>query len=284
MRFVSFQAAGKNRFGIALDQGIVDLSEKSTGFTSLKEALAASALPRLAAMAAGAATDFAFADAEFQIPIPDPAKIVCVGVNYANRSEEYERRVKESEYPNLFLRTTQSFVGHRVPLVVPKVSSQLDYEGEIVLVIGKSGRYIDRADAMKHVAGITIGNEGTVRDWTKHGARNSAGGKNFDASGSIGPWMEDGFGVDGDPLAIRTWVNDELRQNDTTKNIIYPFDLIISYVSRFTRLVPGDLIFTGTPTGAGVRFNPPRFLAPGDRLRIDVSGVGTLENQIVAEQ
>ncbi len=283
MRFVSFKAAGQSRFGVAVDDGIVDLSTRSTGFTGLRQALEAGALPQLAAAARGQQADFAFADVEFQLPVPDPSKIVCVGVNYANRSEEYEKRVQESAYPNLFLRTTQSFVGHGVPLRVPKQSHQLDYEGEIVLVIGKRGRSIERADAMSHVAGLTVGNEGTIRDWTKHGARNSAGGKNFDASGSIGPWMEDGTGRDGETLSVKTWVNDELRQNDTTASIIYPFDLIIHYVSQFTTLMPGDLILTGTPTGAGARFNPPRYLAPGDTLRIEVGGVGTLENPVAAE-
>ena len=283
MRFVSFQAGGSDRFWVATESGIVDLSVRNTGFSGLRQALAAEALPVLAKAAAGAANDYGFDDVTFLLPIPEPSKIVCVGVNYANRSEEYAEKIKESAYPNLFLRATQSFVGHNVPLVVPTISEQLDYEGEIVLVIGKQGRYIPRENAMSHVAGLTIGNEGTVRDWTRHGARNSAGGKNFDASGSIGPWLEDAAGHDGAELSVQTWVNDELRQNDTTKSIIYPFDLILHYVSQFTTLLPGDMILTGTPTGAGVRFTPPRFLKAGDRLRIDVGGVGSLQNPVVAE-
>jgi 5-carboxymethyl-2-hydroxymuconate isomerase len=136
---------------------------------------------------------------------------------------------------------------------------------------------------MNHIAGVTIGNEGTLRDWTRHGARSSAGGKNFDGSGSVGPWIENSPQTIAGPLEIKTSVNGELRQQGTTSSLIFSFAAIIEYVSKFTTLLPGDLIFTGTPPGTGNKFDPPRYLAPGDVLKIEVSGVGMLENPVADE-
>ncbi|MEP7456368.1 fumarylacetoacetate hydrolase family protein [Phyllobacterium sp. SB3] len=280
MKFVSFRAEGTDRYGVVIDEAVVDLSARQDDYPTLRTAIAGRALSRLGESAIGASPDFALNDIVFQLPIPQPSKILCVGVNYANRAEEYASRIKESQYPNIFLRTAQSFTGHKQPLIRPVQSDQLDYEGEIALIIGQPGRMIERDTALAHVAGLTVANEGTIRDWTKHGARNSAGGKNFDASGSIGPWMETEALKTKAPLSIKTRVNDELRQDDSTANIIYPFDLIISYISQFTELLPGDIILTGTPTGAGTRFDPPRYLKPDDILCIEVSGVGTLINPV----
>ncbi|MGE8590891.1 MAG: fumarylacetoacetate hydrolase family protein [Alcaligenes sp.] len=218
---------------------------------------------------------------EFLPTLFEPEKIFCVGVNYADRNEEYKDGSAAPAYPSLFMRTASTFVGHGQPLLKPAISEQFDYEGEIVLVIGKEGRCIAREQALEHVAGLCIANEGTVRDWLRHGKFNVTQGKNFEASGSIGPWMtllrapaqlQD--------LHLQTWVNEELRQDDTTANLIFGFDRLIEYISQFSRLMPGDVILTGTPTGAGARFDPPRYLRDGDRLRIRVSGLGTLENPV----
>ena len=216
-------------------------------------------------------------------PLARPGKILCIGVNYGKRNEEYGQVSAPSKYPNVFMRTPESLVGHGAPIVRPHVSEQLDYEGEITLVIGKPGRYISRDKAYAHIAGLTIANEGSVRDWMSHGKFNITQGKNFDRSGSIGPWIDTAPVTPDRDLRLRTWVNDELRQDDTTANMIWKFDFLIHYLSQFATLSPGDLILTGTPIGAGVRYDPPRWLKPGDRLKIEVSGVGCLENTIVDE-
>jgi 5-carboxymethyl-2-hydroxymuconate isomerase len=161
---------------------------------------------------------------------------------------------------------------------------QLDYEGEIAIVIGKAGRRIAPADALSHIAGLTCLNEGTIRDWVRHGKFNVTQGKNWDASGAIGPWLvtADEFDDMG-ALTVTTRVNGERRQHDTTARLMFPFARLISYLSTWTTLVPGDVIATGTPTGAGVRFDPPKFLAAGDVVEVEVGGVGVLRNVVADE-
>ena len=184
----------------------------------------------------------------------------------------------------MFPRFPESFVGHGQPLLRPPESEQLDYEGEIALVIGKAGRRIAAADAWSHVAGLTCLNEGTIRDWLRHGKFNVTQGKNWDASGSMGPWLVTADEFDPRaPLTVTTRVNGEIRQHDTTANLMFPFDELIRYISTWTTLQPGDVISTGTPIGAGVRFTPPRFLKPGDVVEVEVSGIGTLSNPVADE-
>jgi 2-keto-4-pentenoate hydratase/2-oxohepta-3-ene-1,7-dioic acid hydratase in catechol pathway len=214
--------------------------------------------------------------------LPDPEKIICVGVNYHNRNEEYRDGSQAPAYPSLFLRNPGSFTAHGQPLVRPRESEQLDYEGEIAIVIGKSGRRIKRAEAEAHIAALTLVNEGTLRDWVRHAKFNVTQGKNFDRSGSIGPWMvtAEEFEAYGD-LELQTRVNGEIRQQDTTANMIFPFDALIEYISSFTTLKPGDVISTGTPTGAGARFDPPIYLKPGDEVEVFAPRIGTLRNGVV---
>jgi 2-keto-4-pentenoate hydratase/2-oxohepta-3-ene-1,7-dioic acid hydratase in catechol pathway len=187
-------------------------------------------------------------------------------------------------YPSMFFRSIHSMVGSGAPLVRPPESEQLDYEGEIVLVIGRQGRRIGRERALDHVAGYTLANEGTIRDWLRHGKFNVTQGKNFDKTGSVGPWMVTSDAIDADkPLRLTTRVNGEVRQDDTTESIIFDFRYLINYISTFMTLDPGDLILTGTPTGAGARFDPPRWLKPGDVLEIEVPEIGVLRNPVVDE-
>jgi 2-keto-4-pentenoate hydratase/2-oxohepta-3-ene-1,7-dioic acid hydratase in catechol pathway len=228
--------------------------------------------------------DFASRDVKLELPIVDPAKILCVGVNYVNRNAEYKDGSAAPKYPSLFMRTPLSFAPHDQAVFVPRESDQLDYEGEIVLVIGAAGRRISPADAMDHIAGLSIMNEGSVRDWIGHGKFNVTQGKNFDRSGGLGPWIEtDLRRLDLDNLKIETRVNGERRQSDTTASMNFPFRRIVEYVSSFTTLLPGDLIATGTPTGSGGRFDPPRWLKPGDVVEVTVEGVGTLRNRVERE-
>jgi 2-keto-4-pentenoate hydratase/2-oxohepta-3-ene-1,7-dioic acid hydratase in catechol pathway len=236
----------------------------------------------LGSIAAGGARH-ALGDVTFLPPIPRPEKIICVGVNYANRNEEYKDGSEAPKFPSLFVRFPGSFVGHEQPLLRPKESPQFDYEGEIVLVIGRAGRHIPEADALQHVAGLTLANDGTVRDWVRHSKFNVTQGKNFDASGSIGPWLVSSSDIEfARPLRLLTRVNGEVRQDDTTASMMFDFARLIAYISTFTTLVPGDLILTGTPTGAGARFDPPRWLKPGDVVEVEVPEIGALRN-IVAD-
>lgn len=285
MKLLSFEHDGRERFGAVAGDGVVDLTGRmGAGIDTLRVALEADALGRAREIASASRPDHALAGIRFLTPIPYPEKIICVGVNYGNRNAEYKDGSDVPRYPSVFPRFPGSFVGHGRALLRPPESRQLDYEGEIAIVIGKRGRRIAEADAESHIAGLTIMNEGTIRDWTRHGKFNVTQGKNFDASGSIGPWIAtaDEFDRYGD-LRVQTRVNGEKRQDDTTANLMFSFAFLIHYISKWTTLVPGDVISTGTPVGAGVRFDPPRFLAPGDVVEVEVSGIGTLSNPVKDE-
>jgi len=281
MKLISFDVDGAERFGAVRDEHIVDLSNKAAA-GSLRDVLARNAIGELEQLARGAPADYALEDVRFLPPIPAPGKIICVGVNYSHRNEEYKDGAPPPQYPSVFPRFPSSLVGHDEPLLRPlPESTQLDYEGEIAIIIGKRGRRIAEDRAEEHIAGLTCMNEGTVRDWLRHGKFNVTQGKNFDHSGSIGPWMVTADEFDGyDNLQVITRVNGEERQRDTTANLMFSFRFLIHYISRWTTLEPGDIISTGTPIGAGVRFDPPRFLKEGDIVEVEVPGIGILRNPI----
>jgi len=284
MKFASFRAHDAEGYGAVAAGGIVDLGRRLPELPTLRHAIAADALASMRAAAEGQPADYALAEVELLIPVPAPEKIWCIGVNYADRNAEYKDNSALPRYPSLFCRSPSSFVGHGGALERPKVSEQLDYEGEIVLVVGKGGRHIPRASALEHVFGLTLCNEGTVRDWLHHGKFNVTQGKNFDRSGAIGPWVVTADEIDlSRPLELSTRVNGELRQHDTTERLMFPFGHLLSYLSTFATLKPGDLIVTGTPTGAGARFDPPRWLKPGDLVEVEVPGIGLLANRVVDE-
>ena len=284
MKLASFSVGGAERYGAVAGDGIVDLGRRCPQFATLQAAIAAGGGETLRAAAEGAKADYALDRVTLRIPIAAPEKIWCIGVNYAERNAEYKDKSELPKYPSLFVRSPSSFVGHGVPLERPKISRELDYEGEIVLVIGKAGRHIARERAMEHVFGLTLCNEGSVRDWLRHGKFNVTQGKNFDRSGSIGPWIVTRDELDPmTPLELTTRVNGEVRQHDTTARLMFPFDALIAYLSTFATLKPGDLIVTGTPTGAGARFDPPKWLAPGDMVEVEAPGIGVLRNGIVDE-
>jgi len=285
-RIATVTAAGKRRYGLVADRGFVDLSARFGGqWPTLREVIEAGALRRIAEEAQGLPAEFALEALRFEIPIPAPEKIICVGVNFPDRNEEYKDGQAAPSNPSLFIRFPRSFVGHDVPLVRPPESPQLDYEGEIVLVIGKQGRRIPQAQALDHVAALSLCNEGTIRDWVRHAKFNVTQGKNFDRTGSIGPWLvpftDEAQIAD---IALSTRVNGELRQHDRTSRMIFSFRRIIAYISTFTTLVPGDVIVTGTPTGAGARFDPPIWLKPGDVVEVEAEGIGILRNTVADEE
>jgi 2-keto-4-pentenoate hydratase/2-oxohepta-3-ene-1,7-dioic acid hydratase in catechol pathway len=273
------------RYGAVTDKGIVDLSVRfARDYPTLREVIAAGALARLADDAASRAADHALDVVTLLPPIPSPEKIICIGVNYPDRNAEYKDGQDAPKYPSMFMRTPRSFVGHGTPLVRPRVSQQLDYEGELVLVIGKAGRHIPEASALDHIAALTLCNEGTIRDWVRHAKFNVTQGKNFDSTGSLGPWIvpytDEAQIAD---VRLTTKVNGELRQDDRTSRLMFGFRYLINYISTFTTLVPGDVIVTGTPIGAGARFDLPRYLKPGDVIDVEAEGVGLLRNGVVDE-
>jgi len=284
-RLASFAVDGRTHYGLVTDAGIVDLSARhGARYPTLREVIAAGALAQLADEAATLSPDLALDAVAWQPPIPAPEKIICVGINYPDRNAEYKDGSEAPKYPSLFMRTPRSFVGHDAPLVRPRASLQLDYEGELVLVIGKAGRNIAEADALGHIAAVTLCNEGTIRDWVRHAKFNVTQGKNFDATGSLGPWLVP-YADEAQIADIRltTRVNGETRQDDRTARMIFGFRYLIQYISSFTTLVPGDVIVTGTPTGAGARFDPPRYLTPGDVVEVEADGIGVLRNGVVDE-
>ena len=233
----------------------------------------------------GAEPDYSLDDIRYAKPILFPEKIVCIGVNYSDRNAEYRDGSDLPKYPSIFMRTPGSLVAHGEPIVRPPESEQLDYEGEIAIVIGKGGRRIPEDEAEAHIGGLTCLNEGTIRDWLRHGKFNVTQGKNFERTGSVGPWIVTADEFDGyDDLRVRTRVNGEVRQDDTTASLLFPFRYLISYVSTFTELAPGDIISTGTPNGAGARLDPPVWLKPGDLVEVEADGIGILSNTVMDEE
>ena len=281
MRFASFTHQGRASWGAITDLGVIDLGSHASG---LRAVIEQAALPRMAEIAARSKPTIAVADIQYDIPVRDPEKILCVGVNFPDRNAEYKDGSEAPPYMSLFPRFPRSFTGHNHPLIRPPESPQLDYEGEVVIVIGKAGRRIAETDALSHIAALTLCNEGTIRDWVRHAKFNVTQGKNWDRSGAIGPWIvpytDEAQLAD---IALQTRVNGEVRQSDRTSRMVFGFRRIVAYISTFTTLVPGDVIICGTPTGAGARFDPPVWLKPGDVVEVEVEGIGILCNTVQDE-
>lgn len=214
-------------------------------------------------------------------PITDPDKILAVGFNY--RGHLTETGTPLPEYPSLFVRFPSSQVGHDQPVIAPAISSELDYEGELAVIIGRPAWRVSAAEAMDCVAGYSCFAENSVRDFQAH-ARQVTAGKNFLSSGAIGPWLTTADEV-GDPsaLTLTTRLNGQVVQHDKLTSLVFSVAELIVYISQFTRLLPGDIIATGTPDGVGFLRKPPIWLVPGDTMEIDIPGVGLLRNTVVAE-
>ena len=280
---ISFLHNKAARFGRLDGETVTDLTASFDGrFASLSDAANAGALAELYA-ADGASV--ALADVTLTAPLPSPSKIICVGVNFPDRNAEYKDGQSAPANPSLFIRFPGSFVGHGDDLRRPPESEQLDYEGEIAIVIGAGGRRIEAANAWDHIAAVTLCNEGTIRDWVRHAKFNVTQGKNFEKSAAMGPGLLAFTGPDMlADIELTTRVNGEIRQQDRTSRMIFSFTDIIAYVSTFTPLKPGDVLVCGTPTGAGARFDPPKWLKPGDIVEISADGLGTLSNGVRDEE
>jgi 2-keto-4-pentenoate hydratase/2-oxohepta-3-ene-1,7-dioic acid hydratase in catechol pathway len=277
MRFSSYSINGTRSWGLIEGEEIVDLAGLAQ---DLKSAIAGGLLGNAAETAKGAPRT-PLSDIAWLPVIPNPDKILCVGLNYEMHRQETGR--SEVANPTIFARYANSQTGHLADIIRPKVSTDLDFEGELVIVIGKAGRYISPSDALSYVAGYSLYNDGSVRDFQRH-THQFTPGKNFPETGAFGPWMmtPDEFGTIG-PQRLRTRVNGEVVQDARLDQMIFDVPRIIEYCSSFTRLEPGDVIATGTPGGVGAKRNPPLWLKPGDTVEVEVSGLGVLRNGVADE-
>jgi len=280
VKLISYRHGGREAYGVVKDGGIVDMSVRMD-HPSLKQAIAGLSVGEMEKIAANADADVSLDDIEYMFPITTPEKIFCIGRNYRAYHEVLEDG--GPKWPSIFPRYASSFAPHGEAIYRPAVSDQLDYEGEIGVIIGKAGRHIPEEIALDYVAGYTIINEGTVRDWLKKGTQNSPG-KNFHRSGAIGPWMVTRDEIDdSDALQIKTTVSDEIRQDGGSDMMIFKIPFVISHISKITWLEPGDMIATGSPGGSAVESDPPNWLKPGETISINIEPIGTLSNPIAAE-
>jgi 2-keto-4-pentenoate hydratase/2-oxohepta-3-ene-1,7-dioic acid hydratase in catechol pathway len=283
MKLISFQHNnGQDSYGAVLGDRVVDLREVFGARASdLKALIAAGLLGEAAAALGSAGATLALAEVRLLPVIPNPGKIVCVGLNYGDHVRETGREITEK--PTLFLRVAESQVAHGEDIVLPPESSRLDYEGEIAVVIGQGGRRIAEADAWEHIAGYACYNDGSIRDWQTATPQWTAG-KNFWRTGGFGPWMVTRDEIrDDQVMTLVTRLNGEEMQRTTTDKLIHSIPRQIAHISAFTPLAPGDVIVTGTPGGVGAKRNPPVWMKAGDIVEIEVDAVGVLRNGIRAE-
>ena len=284
MKLASFEFNGQAGFGVVTEDVVRIADGKSGAFASLKDLLCLPA-EKIHALAARW-PQASFDSVRLLPPVPNPQLIVGIGLNTKSHFEETAELMKRTpgdypKYPRLFMRSADSHVGHGAPILIPQCSHQLDYEGEIAVVIGKAGRNIDEQDALSHIGGYACYNEGSLRDFQQHSTQVTAG-KNFVASGSFGPWIVTADEVpDPRTLTLETRVNGELRQKLTMDDLIFGFAELISYISKIFYLRPGDVILTGSPAGIGALSQ--NWLRAGDRVDITISAVGTLSNPVAAE-
>lgn len=281
MRWLSFSAQGRESFGYVTSdgEGVVDVGARSD-FGTLRQAIEADALSTLADQC-GDQADVALDGLTYLPTITDPKKILCVGLNYKAHQEETGRGGEG--VPTIFVRFAAAQVAHNQPMIRPRESNTLDYEGEIAMIIGKGGRRISQADAMSHVVGFSIYNDGSVREYQRQTSQFTPG-KNFASTGGFGPWMMtlDEVG-DIRKMELTTRLNGDVMQNATADLMVHGFEELIEFCSTFIELEPGDVIVTGTPGGVGSAMDPPVFMDHGDQIEIEVSPIGILSNPVVGE-
>jgi 2-keto-4-pentenoate hydratase/2-oxohepta-3-ene-1,7-dioic acid hydratase in catechol pathway len=281
MKLTSFTRNNASGYGAVTDDGIVDLSSSIEGVSDLKTLLETGRQAEAADYAGSRSADFPLDEVTFLPLIPNASKVICVAVNYLAHAREAGRTI--GDYPVLFHRHAQTQVGHQQPLLVPKSSEQLDFEGEIAVVLGKGGAHIEPENALDHVAGYACYNEGSVRDWQFHVHQYSMG-KNFNATGGFGPWLVTTDDIpDPDALTVTTRLNGEQMQFGQFNDVAFNIPTLISYVSRALPWCAGDVIVTGTPGGVGFKRQPPIFLKEGDVVEVEVNLVGTLVNTVANE-
>jgi 2-keto-4-pentenoate hydratase/2-oxohepta-3-ene-1,7-dioic acid hydratase in catechol pathway len=282
MAFITFEAENRISYGVVTDNGVFDLGRRvGTVLPDLKAFLTAQGLGILGSIPKATVTDYATGEFTYSPVIPNPAKVLCVGLNYDEHRRETGR--PESEHPSIFTRFADTLIGHETPVLLPVNSTALDYEGELAVVIGKSGFRVREEDAMSLVAGYSVFNDTTLRDWQRH-THQFTPGKNFPNTGAFGPALI--TPEEAGPLAdkrIETRVNGNTMQSAKLGDMIFSIPRVIAYLSGFTQLSPGDVIATGTPGGVGFKRDPQVFLRQGDRVDVTVEGIGTLVNTIEQE-
>lgn len=282
MRICSFMSDGRPSYGMVTDSGLIDLGAvHGARFAGLRQVLAAGALDEITAGGHADAPLLDPANVKFLPVIPDPEKILCIGINYASHIAETGRATPD--HPMVFARFAVSQVGHDQPIIRPRQSSRLDFEGELAVIIGRGGRSIARAEALKHVAGYACYNDGSLRDWQRHTTQFTTG-KNFPATGAFGPWMVTADDIP-DPavLNLETRLNGQVMQAAPLSDLVFDVPALIEYCSAFTALEAGDVIVTGTPGGVGLFRDPPVWMAPGDIVEVTIDGIGVLRNSIADE-
>src|SRR5689334_14780887 len=280
MRLASFRQAGVQKFGAVVEEGIVDLSARLKGrWATLRDVLADNGLAALATAAKNQKADIAIDSVELLPVIPNPDKILCIGVNYASHAGEVGRELPPQ--PSVFSRLHNTLVAHNGNIIRPSSSIAFDFEGELAVVIGTRCRHVPRGQALSVVAGYTCFFDGSVRDFQKHSV---TAGKNFPATGPLGPWMVTADVItDPQALELTTRLNGTVVQHDTTDHMIFDVATIIEYLSTITWLEPGDIIATGTPDGVGLGRKPPLWMKAGDKVEVEISGIGTLGTNVIDE-
>lgn len=279
MKLVSYLVSGKSSFGILTENGIIDLKNKlGDKYVDLKSLLADEAGLANAKTYLNAPSDIDEQDITYLPVIPNPNKILCVGMNYAEKRAEFN---ETSSAPTLFVRFPDSQTGHKTNIIKPAITNELDYEGELAIVIGKAGFRIKQEDALSHVAGYSCYMDGSVRDWQYTWF---TAGKNWPSTGAFGPCLTTTDEIpDPKALLLTTYLNGQEMQHDSISNLIHTVPELISYISTFTKLSPGDVILTGSPGGVGKKRNPPVFMKDGDVIEVEITHIGRLTNFVVAE-
>jgi 2-keto-4-pentenoate hydratase/2-oxohepta-3-ene-1,7-dioic acid hydratase in catechol pathway len=281
MKLASYVANGKDAFGVVTADGVITMNGRlDPRYSALRDALTEDGLAAIRAAAKDARADHRLSDVRFLPVIPNPDKILCAGINYRLHAAETGRELPKQ--PSMFIRLTNTLVGHDGEMVRPSVSTHFDFEGEFAVVIGKAGRHIPVERALDHVAGYTCFVDGSVRDYQKFSVTS---GKNFPATGPLGPWIVTTDEIpDPTRLTLMTRLNGQEVQRSGTDIMIYSVPQIIAFCSDFTPLFPGDVIATGTPEGVGHRRTPPLWMKPGDVLEVEITGIGTLRSRVVDER
>lgn len=285
MKFLSYLQAGQEKWGVVVGNGVADLTSR-TAYPTLAQFIGSADFARRNAICAGLRAELSLDEVTYLPVIPRPEKIVCAVRNYMDHHNEalaagLKREL--SEEPPIFLRVWRSQVAHDQPIIRPIVSESLDWEGELAVIIGKAGRNIPESAAFEHVAGYSIYNDASIREWQFH-AKQIAAGKNFEATGAFGPWLVTADEIEpGRALKLETRLNGERMQSGSTSDMIFSIPRLISYASCIFTLVPGDVIATGTPAGVGFSRKPPRFMKPGDTVEVEIEGIGTLRNPIAQQ-
>lgn len=273
MRFLSFKVGGRTSWGTLDGNRIVDLGARGSAAGLLEYVASGAAAPQ------GGAADYALADVELTVPL-NGGRVFCIGLNYRDHVAETGRQI--SQWPSIFTRTSQSLAAPGASLSRPAASDNFDFEGELACVIGKGGRHIVATKALEHVFGYCIFNDGSIRDYQNSSV---TAGKNFDATGAVGPWIVDKSESPAwDAMTLKTRLNGQIVQHANTDTMIFGVPFVIEYLSKITTLLPGDVIATGTPAGVGMRREPPLWMKPGDVIEVEISGLGVLSNPIVAER